>query len=76
MLKTHKLSRILDVRTSRSQGRINNLDFMSSLRPFNCHKPELSNILSIKVIHNYLALISVENILSGIDIKETVTSCI
>ena len=48
----------------------------SSLRPLICHKPELSSIISIEVVHNYLAIISVEKILSGIDIKEIVTSCI
>ena len=67
---------LIYMRTSRSQGRINHLELMSSLRPFYCHKPELSNIISKEVVHNYLALISTENILSGIDIKGTVTICI
>ena len=49
---------------------------ISSLRPFDCHKPELSSIIRSKVIHNYLDIISVEKILSGIDIKGTVTSYI
>ena len=39
-------------------------------------KPELSSTISKTVVHNYLAFISVENILSGIDIKGIVTSYI
>ena len=64
------------MRNSWSQGRINHLELYSSFRPFNCHKPELSNIISKKVIHNYLAIISIEIILSGIHIKDIVTSYI
>ena len=62
------------MRTSQGQQRINHLMTISSLRPLICHKPELSSIISIEVVHNYLAIISVEKILSGIDIKGTVTS--
>ena len=61
------------MRTSQSQGRINHLELLSSLRPFYCHKPELSNIISKQVVHNLLALISAEKILSGIDIKGIVS---
>ena len=64
------------MRISQSQGRINHLEFMDLLRPLNCHKPEYSSIISKKVVHNYIIFISVEKILSGIDIKGTVTSCI
>ena len=54
---------------SRSQLRINHLQLISSLSPLHCHKPELSKIISKKVFHNYLDFISIEKILSGIDIK-------
>ena len=58
------------------EGRSNHLRLMSTLRPLQCHKPELSSIISTKVVHNYLAFISVEKILSGIEIKGIVTSLI
>ena len=44
--------------------------------PLQYNKPELSSIISNKVVHNYLAFISIEKILSGIDIKGIVTSYI
>ena len=49
---------------------------ISSSRPLHGHKPELSSISSKEVVHNYLAIISIEKILSGIDIKGIVTSYI
>ena len=61
---------------SMEDWRINHLKLMSTLRTLQCHKPELSSIISKKVVHNYLAFISVEKILSGIEIKGTVTSFI
>ena len=64
------------MRTSRSQGRINHLMLLGSLRSLYCHKPELSSIISKKVVYNYLNFISVEKILSGIDIKGTMTNSI
>ena len=64
------------MRISRSQWRINHLKLISSSGPLQCHKPELFSIISKKVVHNYLAFISVEKILSGIAIKAIVTSYI
>ena len=52
------------------------LDMRNSSRPLQWHTPELSSIISKKVVHNYLAFISEEKILSGIDIKGIVTSYI
>ena len=49
---------------------------ISSLSPLQCHKPELSSIISKKVVHNYLAFISIEKILSDIDIQGIMTSYI
>ena len=63
-----------DMRTSWSQGRINHLKLIRSSRPLLWHKPELSSIISKKVVYNYQAFIFVEKILSGIDIKGIVTS--
>ena len=49
---------------------------INSSRPLQWHKSELSSIINIKVVHSYLAFISEEKILSGIDIKGIVTSYI
>ena len=49
------------------------LGVRSSSRPSQWHTPELSRNISKKVVHNYLAFVSKENILSGIDIKRIVT---
>ena len=62
--------------SSMEQGRIHQLVTIGTLKPLICHKPELSSIISIKVVHNYLAIISVEKILTGINIKGTVASYI
>ena len=62
--------------SSMEQGRIHQLVTIGTLKPLICHKPELSSIISIKVVHDYLAFISVEKILTGINIKGTVASYI
>ena len=61
---------------SMEQGQIHQLVTIGTLKPLICHKPELSSIISIKVVHNYLAFISIEKILSFIDLKGIVTGYI
>merc|ERR1739842_208267 len=60
----------------RSRGEYTNVVLLDSLRSLYCHKPELSSLISKKVIYNYLNFISVEKICTGINIKGTVTSSI
>merc|ERR1739840_25928 len=60
----------------RSRGEYTNVVLLDSLRSLYCHKPELSSLISKKVVYNYLNFKSVENICSGINIKGTVTSSI
>ena len=55
---------------------IHHIKFINSSIPLQCHKPELSSIISKQVVHNYLDFISVEKIFCGIDIKGIVTSYI
>ena len=60
----------------RNRGEDTNVVLLDSLRSLYCHKPELSSLISKKVVYNYLNFKSVENICSGINIKGTVTSSI
>ena len=62
-------------RCSEPEWRRRHMKLISSSSPLQCHKPELSSLISKKVVHNYLAFISVEKILSGFFLKKGVFLC-